>query len=422
MGARGWLVDRLFGDVVAERVREASLFAGEDRGWRTLTDTPRDQPYHALLETLADSAEAYRQNPLAHRVVELTTDHVLGRGARLRSADPGVQAYLDAWWTHPRNRMAARQFELCAELALAGELFIVFHRNPYDGMCYPRPIPASAIDRIETDPEDIERPLRYHQIGDSAAPDGRWWGADEVRHYAINRLVGATRGQGDLVPLLPWLRRYKDWLTDRVLINRYKGAFLWDVQITGADRRTILARQAELAAPPRPGSIVVHNEGEQWRAVQPAIDAAGAEADGRAMRLMIAAGAGLPLHFLAEAEGSNRATAVEMGGPTLRHFERRQQYVGWILADLGLEAVRRGGRFGDARGVVVEAELEDLGARENASAAAATRSIVEALGAAADRGWVDDETARRLIARYAGEAVPTGAAGARARVAAVRAG
>jgi hypothetical protein len=191
-------------------------------------------------------------------------------------------------------------------------------------------------------------------------------------------------------------------------MNRFKGAFLWEVELRGADRRAVLARQAELATPPTPGSIVVHNDGEAWRAVQPSIDAQGAEPDGRAMRLMVAAGAGLPLHFLAEAEGSNRATAAEMGGPTLRRFERRQLYLGWVFADLALEAVRRSGRFGDGRGITIEAELEDLSARESDAAASATRSIVAALADAADRGWVDAETARRLIARYAGEPLPTG--------------
>lgn len=437
MGLRAWLVDQLAsrpkdlipaatGEEAAsspEGVREAGLFADEDRGWRAFAGTPRDLPYWTLAEQMADAAEAYRQNPLAFRIVELTTDYTLGRGVRLRSPDPAIQAFVDGWWAHPQNRMSVRQFDLCTELSLAGELFVALNTNPFDGMTYLRPIPASSIDLVETDPDDVEVERRYHQIAATIA--GKWWSADDVRHYAINRLVGTTRGRGDLAPLLPWLRRYKDWLTDRVRMNRFKGAFLWDVELRGADRRAVLARQAELATPPAPGSIVVHSEGESWKAVQPAIDAQGAEPDGRAMRLMVAAGAGLPLHFLAEAEGSNRATAAEMGGPTLRHFERRQLYLGWVFADLALEAVRRSGRFGDARGVAIEAEFEDLSARENVSTAAATRSIVSALSEAAARGWVDDATARRLIARYSGEPVPNadplpGAAHVGARVVVTR--
>lgn len=123
MGWRDWVMDRWFGDVLAARVREAVDFAAEDRGWRALAGAgPRDVPYATLVERLADAAEAYRANPLAHRIVELTTDYVLGRGVRLRSPDPAVQAFVDAWWTHPQNRMAVRQFELCTELSLTGEL------------------------------------------------------------------------------------------------------------------------------------------------------------------------------------------------------------------------------------------------------------------------------------------------------------
>jgi hypothetical protein len=412
MDWRGWIVDRWFEGVVAARVREAVDLGEDERGWRRLTAAgERETAETTRRAQLADCAEAYRVNPLAYRVVELTTDFVLGRGMRLRAADPAVQAFVDAWWAHPQNRMSVRQFELCTELSLAGELFISLHTNPYDGMTYIRPIPADLVEAIETDPDDLERPLRYQIVSPfvgaaTGTPGGgRWWEPADLRHYAINRLVGTVRGQGDLVPLLPWLRRYKDWLTDRVRINRYKGAFLWQVELKTADRRQILARQAELAEPPPPGSIVVHNEGEQWSAVQPNIDAQSAEPDGRAMRLMIAAGAGLPLHFLAEAEGSNRATAAEMGGPTLRHYERRQLYLGAVLVDLASEAVRRSGRFDDARDLTIEAEFEDLSVRENAQTAGATRAIVAALAEASDRGWVDDATARRLIAKYAGEPI-----------------
>jgi hypothetical protein len=409
---RRWIVDRWFGDLVEARVREAVSFMEEDQGWRSLGGVAgRDVSFHTLAEQMANSADAYRESPLAFRIVELTTDYVLGRGVRLRSADHAVQAFVDEWWAHPQNRMAVRQFELCTELSLSGELFVTLHPNPYDGMAYVRMLPAATIDLIETDPEDVERELRFHQLSSGSGPlEGTWWGADQVRHYAINRLAGAVRGQGDLVPMLLWLRRYRDWLTDRVRMNKFKGAFLWDVEVRGADHRAVLARQAALGIEPTPGSIMVHNESEQWRAVQPQIDAQGAEPDGRAMRLMIAAGAGVPLHFLAEGEGANRATAAEMGGPTLRHFERRQLYVGWVLADLALEAARRSGRFGDGRSIAIEAEFEDLSARENAAAAAATRSIVEALAVAADRGWVDAETARRMIAKYSGEPVASGEA------------
>lgn len=221
-----------------EIAREAASLAEEDRGWRPLAMTggAREVEDGYRRESLQDAAEAYRVNPLAYRIVELTTDFVLGEGLRLTAEPPEAQTFLDRWWA--ANRMSIRQYELCNELSLAGEVFVTFHTNPYDGMTFVRCLPAETIDRIETNPEDVEDEQRFHQMGtllhqspgNEERPGlgmaGRWWPCDNCRHYAVNRLVGAVRGQSDLAPLLPWLRRYKDWLTDRVRINRFKGAFL----------------------------------------------------------------------------------------------------------------------------------------------------------------------------------------------------
>ncbi len=99
--------------------------------------------------------------------------------------------------------------------------------------------------------------------------------------FCINKVSNAKRGKSDLATLLPWLRRYKDWLTDRVRINKYKGAFLWDVELSGADRKAIERKKAEYSYPPEPGSVIIHNEAEKWSAVKPEINASEAAEDGR---------------------------------------------------------------------------------------------------------------------------------------------
>src|SRR6185312_12114841 len=97
--------------------------------------------------------------------------------------------------------------------------------------------------------------------------EGVWYEAGrQVAQFKINSVSNAKRGKSDLATLLPWWRRYKDWLTDRVRINKYKGAFLWDIQLSGADAKTIDRKRMQYAYPPDPGSIIVHNESEQWSA------------------------------------------------------------------------------------------------------------------------------------------------------------
>lgn len=397
MGLRERIVARYFGDVVEERVQAA--LASEDRGWRPVGAPPsQDLPWHARIEELRDAVEAYHVNPLAYRIIELTTDYVLGGGVRLWSPDPAVDAWLGAWWRHPQNRLDLRSYDLCTELSLSGELFVTFHLNPVDRMAYVRAIPAAAIDRIETSPDDLEDEWRYHQVG--GGEGGRWWSAQEMAHYAVNRLVGATRGQSDLAPVLPWLRRYKDWLTDRVRLNRGKSAFLWWVRLKGAGPKELAAKRGQYATAPQPGSIVVTNDAEEWTAITPHIDAQSAAPDGRALRLMIAAGAGLPLHFLAEGETANRATAQEMGGPTLRRLERRQRYFGWVLRDMARRALALSARLDSL--APIEVAFEALSSDDSVQLARGAADLAQALATATAAGWLDSAAARELFLRFVG--------------------
>src|SRR5262249_26770537 len=151
------------------------------------------------------------------RITELVTDFALGKGVQLQASEADIDAWLQGWWHHPQNHLPTRVYELCTELSLTGELFVAFHLNPGDRVPYLRPIPAGQIDQIETDPEDIEREMRYHRAGGphplAPSPAGRggsgagaggstlgvWLPAVEpgrpqpgkgpwVRHYAVNRV------------------------------------------------------------------------------------------------------------------------------------------------------------------------------------------------------------------------------------------
>src|SRR5574340_425151 len=87
----------------------------------------------------------------------------------------------------------------------------------------------------------------------------------------------------------------------------------------------------EYSYPPEPGSVIIHNESEQWSAVKPEINANEAMEDGRAIKLMVAVGAQLPEHFLSDGNYGNRATAAEMGLPTFLKFQRRQHVMRAML-------------------------------------------------------------------------------------------
>lgn len=404
-----------------EQTRRTALSVSVQDGFRdTLPGDQLRERYPAeRCEILEQALEAWQTNPLARRIVELTSQYVVGGGITLGSKQPAANDFFKAWWNHPLNRMDVRCIEWCEELVRSGELFVIISTGA-DGMSFVRAVPAAQISEIITAENDVEQELAFIQSADGWIEKRRWEGysagtdfSDGVfkpvmRHYAINRPVGALHGEPDLAPLLRWLSRYSNWLEDRVRLNRYRQAFLYQVKASYNSESERLARQTTLnAAPPAPGSILVTDESESWSVIQPQLNAHEAAEDGLAIKRMIAAGAGIPLHFLAEPEGSTRTTAESAGGPTFRHFEQRQKYFLWMLEDLARIVLQRKARLSgdidpDSPVSIIGA---DISARDNASLAVASSTISGVFLELRRRGLVDDSELLRICYRFAGEVV-----------------
>ncbi len=421
MDLRGWLFDHLFADLVSERVSSA-LRVTDDRWWRPVTSQGAgwtlELSWAERREMLEDCLHEWRTNPLAFRLVALTRAFAVGEGIALRAEDDAVQRFVDAFTAHPQNRLAQRLHRWSDELARAGEVFIVLSRNPGDGMSYVREVPALLIDEVRTDPQDGERELAYHQVtGDL---EGRWWpapggpgarngetpfhGAEQVMvHIAVNRPAGAVRGLPDLQPILRWLRRYNDWVEDRARLNKYRAAYLWHCQIGNPQPGELERKRAQYSAIPTPGSILITDDKERWSAVSPNLESEDASADGKAMRLMVAAGAGVPLHFMGEGESATRATAREMGQPTYRHYRLRQEQLGEALREVTTLALWRAGVVPPGEDPGLRAAAEDLTREDLQVHAEAAGEMVRALVLMRHQGWIDDYHAAELALRFAGE-------------------
>ncbi len=434
----------------------------EDYYWRRLSDNwyQKDVIPSTFLEILNTCYEAYNANPLAMAIVEITTSFVIGKGVKVVARQKKVQRVLNEFWHDVDNRMDERVEDMCRELSLYGEIYVRFFVNPYDGTVKVRLIDPALIDQIDTDPEDIEHHLRYHMrplgpsptqtydvvantldpgvfrggtvansdsqgvgngtigamvVGNKALSGqnpgdptitGKWLeaGKDAIQ-IAINKVSNAKRGKSDLATLLPWLRRYKDWLTDRVRINKYKGAFLWDVTLTGADKKTIAAKAGEYAYPPEPGSSIVHNETETWKAVQPSIAADDASSDGRAIKLMVALGATIPEHFLSDGNNNNRATATEMGLPTFLKFQRRQKILRFALTRVlnrVLEEAMRAGKLAQSTQLsgAYDILFPEFDQSSNQELGMALSYLLQGLTSAKEQGWISDDSAMRMIFQF----------------------
>lgn len=416
---------RFFAAEVRRRVR-AALSAESDQsfplGAHALAPAQgaRDRYEYDRGEALQQALEAWRINPLARRIVGLTTQYVVGSGITIACKHPATNHLLKAFWRHRLNRMPVRVAEMCDELTRSGNLFVLLSTDP-SGMSYVRTIPAQDIERIQSRENDVEQALSFYPKGSLENPQPPPWRAyDEgydapgpdgcfqpvMLHYAINRPVGAQWGESDLSPVLRWLSRYAGWLEDRARLNRFRNAFLFVVKGRFSSEVERIARQRALNAnPPGPGSILVSDESETWEIISPRLESSDANTDGLALKKMIAAGAGVPLHFLAEPESSTRTTAEAAGGPTYRHYEQRQRFFLWVIEDLLRVALNRRALVDPhvKRKADILVQGCDISARDNVALSMATAQITQVLTTLRDRALIDDSELLRMAYRFAGE-------------------
>jgi hypothetical protein len=415
-GAGGW-TGRIAG---APAFGGAAPFGGADR--------PADEQQRQY----ADALLAWRTNPYAKRVIDLITDYTVGDG--LTPVAPGeIGRFVDAFWTHPQNRLDLRLPDLMDELSRAGDLFLALFRNPADGLSYIRAVPKSEIVEIVTAENDWEREVAYVVRSDLGAgepesplhprspatlrgsmtflspqhPDAP--AADAVMvHYSINRPVGALLGESELASILPWLRHYSRMLEDRVRLNWAARTFLWFVTVPAG---RVNAKAEQYGGPPEPGSIVVHDDGERWEMSAPNLRGLDAQHDLRALRQAIGAGAGQPPHWHGDGGDINRAVAQAMQDPAVRRLRRRQRHLQHVVIDLCATAYARAYEVGLARrrpdAAAIRVDLPDISREDNESLALAAERLAGAFGQllSALPGWSPALAGQMLplIFKFAGE-------------------
>jgi len=419
------IISRLFSGEINRQVRAMLKVIENDLTFNKTgaTSEHRDRYDYDRLDVMQQALEAWRVNPLARRIIELTSQYVIGEGLSFECKNQYAAKFIGKFWDHRLNHMAIRVTEWCDELSRTGNLFILLSTDPA-GMSYVRAIPATQVKEIHAAANDIEQPLIidvtegsdfsleehsysvYNDLTDTQNENGAF--DTVIFHYAINRPSGGQWGESDLAPMLRWLARYANWLEDRARLNRFKTAFMWTVKAKFVSEAERIVRQNQLnSAPPSPGSILVTDASEEWAVVQPKLEADQANEDGLALKKMIAAGSGLPMHFLAEPESATRTTAEAAGGPTFRRFEQRQRYFMYLINDILQAVIRRRAKVDRhmPAGPDFEISGSDISQRDNISLAMATTNIINTLTTLRDRQMIDDSEFIRLAYRFAGEPI-----------------
>jgi hypothetical protein len=319
----------------------------DSSGWTNTLGRYHDRDYGEAYELYHDALEASRDNPMVKRIITTITDFIIGEKFTIGSEIEPLAAFIEEFWNHPENNIDLRLEQICEEMTRAGDVFPILFRNAGDGMSYIRFATKDQIHRIDTRSNDWEKETAYHQSDfDQSSGISREWQSQHsaepdspeiMLHYAINRPIGALFGEGDVNTIVKWAMRYERLLADRVRLNMAVRIFLWFVKVP---TNKVLEKRSQYTSPPAAGSVIVHDEGEEWNVKSPDLKGADAKHDLDAVRQFVTLGTNLPPHWMGE-RGSNRAEAQAMEAPATRFLKRRQKYFTFMLQDIIYNAYQR---------------------------------------------------------------------------------
>lgn len=322
-----------------ETATQGRSFGLQDTYLPTLGSTyAKQQTWVDYQDAHAKAWEAYTKNPIAKRIVRIISQFVLGRGVTGKCGDARGQEVWNSFYR--TNDMRLRIKGILRELVIYGEIFNRFFQKT-DGLAI-RSIDPSTIWDIVTNPEDLEEVLYYHQqyvVATNSPIVGiktpskliiRQIPPDQVDHFAINNTFAEKRGRSELFTSLPWLLRFKEFMNDRVLLNKMRSLFAIDVKVTGGSTE-IDAAEAQFSTPPGPGAALVHNEAVEISYKNATLNASDAETDANTLLHIVAVGAGLSDRFLGTDSASTRAGALLSSEPDVKNFEDYQELVDCIL-------------------------------------------------------------------------------------------
>lgn len=415
-----------------EPLREAvgaTIDPDEDQ-WRPISgDAGRDLAPMTQSRMQKMAAYLWEANLLANRLIELPVAYILGEGVRIRVANPEAQRIIQRFWADPVNEMDLKLPQKVRELALFGEQCWPVFVNRIDGHVRLGYLDPALIARVAVDPDNPEQPIGIETVQDGSGRARRYrvivLGAEgdvftrrtqairrgyadgECLFFRINNLSAGRRGRSDLLAQADWLDTYEQFLfgeADRALALR---SYIWDVTLRAATPDQVAARARQIVAP-KPGSVRVHNDAEEWKALAPELGAQDLSGIAKLFRQHMLGGATIPPHWMGDPGDVNRATGQEMSDATVKMLAQRQGYwahiltfvARYIIRQAWLAAERGEPDFSD-EDLRVRVEFPEIQPRDLTKHAASLQQVTAAVVVALDRGLITEELALRVIVAIA---------------------
>lgn len=431
------LFGNLFGKKPAEDETKFVEAAGQyidadEDNWRRLSDDSRRDMSPVSQARMRETAlYLWETNLLANRMIELPLAYMLAEGVALQVTDEDAQHWLNAFWNDPINLMGIKLIEKVRELAIYGEQCWPTFVNKMTGHVRLGYLDPELIETVVTDPDNGTQPIgiitrkdkkgNYLKLkiiingpescfSEKAQKIRETFEDGECFYFAINKISNGRRGRSDLLAPADWVDGYDQFLFGELERTNFLRAFVWDVTLTGATKEEV-AERAKTMKPPSSGSMRVHNDSEDWNSVSPDLKSGDTEATGRTLRNHALGGSTIPEHWFGGGGDVNRATASEMGDPTVKVFSMRQQFIKFMLEEVGKYVItcrldpRRQSHFDPENpdpDLTPEAIFPEMSAKDTTTYAAALPQVVLAGATAVDRGFMTTTTAMQIIETITG--------------------
>lgn len=416
------------------RIAEAAgvVVDNDEDQWRRLTsDARRDLAPMTQARMQKVAAWLWEANLLANRLVELPIAYLLAEGVRLTCPDPEGQRELDRFWNDPINRMDERLPELLRGLAVFGELCLPAFPGVVSGRVRLGYLDPAVIETVVADPLNPAQPIGIVTTKDVGGGAQRWavivlgteadcFGprTQAIRAtfqtgiafwFTVNALPGGVRGRSDLLAQADWLDGYDQFLFGELDRAQFMRAFVWDVTLKGATAADVEERAKKISTP-KPGTLRVHNDSEEWAAVTPGLQAADLTELGRLIRNHALGGMTIPEHWFGGGGDVNRAVGAEMSEPTLKMFGMRQRTLKTILETIGryvlwstLDPTTTREPNWESDRLRCDAVFPEMSPRDTSKHAAALQQVVAACDMAIASGLMTELMAVQLIGTVAGK-------------------
>jgi hypothetical protein len=223
----------------------------------------------------------------------------------------------------------------------------------------------------------------------------------QVFYWRINHVANQTRGHGELLELADWLDGLDQLVFDALDGIRLRNNFFYTKKLIGASPDEV-EKDAKTVTTPRAATVRVHNDKVEYDVVTPDLKAADIERAIAAFQTFVVGAKGYPIMWFGSGADANKATAGEMAIPTMRMLKAAQKVMRRILKDMVLyvcDQAQLAGtlKLADDEYVSVQVSLYDFERKDAAVISTGLTQTVTALVAAADKGWVSDETAKKVV-------------------------